>query len=84
MGVECSNLCVKTTGCGGHAINIAANHDTLKIVQGQELLKSYQAKANQTESGKAADSSKKSENVRWFCSNCASYLYIVNDNYLRA
>ena len=75
------NLCCKTSGGGGFAINIMGLRKTLEVKKGEDLIRTYQASLTETESGKSGSADAKSKNVRHFCSNCASYLFITNEEY---
>ena len=58
-------ICRKTAGGGGFAINLGADFDSLKIT-GDEHIKTYRAKLGETES--LAE--------RKFCENCGSALWL--------
>ena len=64
-------ICRKTAGGGGFAINLGAENETLKV-EGQEQLKCYQAVIKNEDSGEAEESPAQ----RFFCSDCGSALWV--------
>ncbi len=67
MRCYCS-ICRKTAGTGGYAINLGADHRTLKV-QGQEHLAVYQAKLGD---------GKRSTGERHFCKQCGTALWLYD------
>ncbi|MDX1431941.1 MAG: GFA family protein [Gammaproteobacteria bacterium] len=60
------SICRKTAGGGGFAINLGADHDTLKV-SGEKHLGIYRARL---------DGGEPSEARRYFCRHCASALWV--------
>jgi len=67
MRCYCS-ICRKTAGSGGFAINLGADHATLKV-QGREHLAVYQARLG---------NGRRSRAQRHFCRQCGSPLWLWN------
>jgi hypothetical protein len=65
MHCHCS-ICRKTAGSGGFAINLGADHATLKV-QGREHLGVYQARLR---------NGRRSQGQRHFCTVCGSPLWL--------
>ena len=65
------SICRKTAGGGGYAINIGADHATLKV-DGEAHLAFYQAKMPDKKGGDTARSPAK----RFFCMACGSHLWL--------
>ncbi|MFN6994396.1 MAG: GFA family protein [Aquincola tertiaricarbonis] len=70
MRCYCS-ICRKTAGTGGFAINLGADHTTLKV-QGEENLSVYRAKM---------DDGSTSGGQRHFCRLCGSALWLYDPEY---
>lgn len=64
-------ICRKTAGSGGYAININALHDTLAVT-GTESIKIYQAEIADPDTGKTTQSPAQ----RSFCGTCGSALWL--------
>ncbi|EFN53553.1 hypothetical protein CHLNCDRAFT_25663 [Chlorella variabilis] len=64
------HICRKVSGCGGYAINIMAQADSLKVT-GRENLKPYRLMLP-AESGGALQPS---TNTRFFCKECGCHLW---------
>jgi hypothetical protein len=60
-------ICRKTAGAGGYAINIGADFKTL-TVEGRENIRMYRAKLDGSE--------RESQGERSFCGNCGSALWL--------
>jgi hypothetical protein len=60
-------ICRKTAGAGGYAINLGAEFDTLKV-EGRENIRMYRAKLAGTEP--------ESRGERSFCGTCGSALWL--------
>jgi hypothetical protein len=67
MRCYCS-ICRKTAGTGGYAINLGADHRTLKV-QGEEHLAVYQARL---------EGGKRSTGQRHFCKQCGTALWLYD------
>jgi hypothetical protein len=67
MRCYCS-ICRKTAGTGGYAINLGADHKTLKV-QGGEYLAVYQAEL---------EDGTRSTGQRHFCKRCGSALWLYD------
>ena len=67
MRCYCS-ICRKTAGTGGYAINLGADHESLKV-QGREHLSVYQA---------TMEDGTRSTGQRHFCSLCGSALWLYD------
>ena len=67
MRCYCS-ICRKTAGTGGYAINLGADHRTLKV-EGKEHLGVYQAKL---------EDGKRSTGERHFCKHCGTALWLYD------
>ena len=65
MRCYCS-ICRKTAGSGGFAINLGADHATLKV-QGREHLSVYRARLR---------NGRRSQGQRHFCKQCGSPLWL--------
>ena len=65
------SICRKTAGGGGYAINLSADHRTMKIV-GKQHLRSYNARM----SGADEESEVRSAASRNFCGRCGSALWL--------
>ena len=65
MHCHCS-ICRKTAGSGGFAINLGADHATLKV-QGREHLSVYRARLR---------NGRRSQGQRHFCKQCGSPLWL--------
>ncbi|KAI9506352.1 hypothetical protein GGI25_006457 [Coemansia spiralis] len=76
MRCYCS-ICRKTSGGGGYTVNIMGMTDSLQVTKGQEMLKSYRAIKNKEA---PRDQQVLCQN-RYFCTNCASYLWAHCDDY---
>lgn len=70
MRCYCS-ICRKTAGTGGYAINIGADHRTLKV-KGKRYLRVYQAQIADKKTGEKHTSS----GQRHFCGKCGTALWI--------
>lgn len=68
MRCYCS-VCRKTAGTGGYAINLGADHSTLKVT-GKRHLRVYQAKIIE------ADQVRQSTGQRHFCGKCGTALWL--------
>lgn len=64
------SICRKTAGGGGYAINLGADHRTLKV-QGRENVSVYRARIKGDDGGFTESSGR-----RHFCSRCASALWL--------
>ncbi|WP_333909020.1 GFA family protein [Xenophilus arseniciresistens] len=71
MRCYCS-ICRKTAGTGGYAINIGADHRTLKVMKGKRHLRIYQAQIADKKTGETRTSS----GQRHFCGKCGTALWI--------
>jgi hypothetical protein len=60
------SICRKTAGCGGYAINLGADFNTLKV-KGRENLSVYRAKLG---------NGRRSRGQRHFCKQCGSPLWL--------
>ncbi|MBE7419363.1 MAG: GFA family protein [Ideonella sp.] len=67
MRCYCS-ICRKTAGSGGYAINLGADHATLKV-RGRRHLAVYRAKL---------DNGRRSSGQRHFCQRCGSPLWLYD------
>src|SRR3954453_13396306 len=67
MRCYCS-ICRKTAGTGGYAINLGADHKTLKV-EGEEHLSVYQARM---------EDGTRSTGQRHFCKRCGSALWLYD------
>ncbi len=67
MRCYCS-ICRKTAGAGGYAINLGADHRTLKV-EGEEYLSVYQAEM---------EDGTRSTGQRHFCKRCGSALWLYD------
>ncbi len=65
------SICRKTAGGGGHAINLGARHETLRVT-GRESLSVYRARLHDPESGDVTES----PGERNFCRHCGSALWL--------
>jgi hypothetical protein len=65
------SICRKTAGGGGYAINLGADHSTLRV-EGEEHVSVYQAKITDSETGVL----KQSPARRHFCGLCGSCLWV--------
>lgn len=65
------SICRKTAGGGGYAINLGADHSTLRVA-GEENISVYQARVPDGETGM----SKESPAQRHFCRICGSCLWL--------
>lgn len=68
MRCYCS-ICRKTAGAGGYAINLGADHRTLKV-NGKRHLRVYQARIAE------GDDVRQSTGQRHFCAKCGSALWL--------
>ncbi|KAH9324476.1 hypothetical protein KI387_004654, partial [Taxus chinensis] len=66
-------VCRKTAGCGGYAINVAGEANTL-IVSGEDNISVYQATIQNPEDSSAQVSSAE----RRFCKKCGSMLWLYD------
>lgn len=64
-------ICRKTAGAGGYAVNISASFDSL-IVEGDENIQAYNARIIDAETGEE----KASPAARSFCKTCGSALWL--------
>ncbi|WP_370278535.1 GFA family protein [Pontibacterium sp.] len=64
------SICRKTAGAGGYAINLSADHESLKV-EGEENISVYQVMLT-NDAGERAQSPAK----RHFCSKCGSALWV--------
>ncbi|RZA16646.1 MAG: GFA family protein [Proteobacteria bacterium] len=71
------SICRKTMGGGGSAINISADHRTLKIRKGKPHIALYHARMVDDKTGKVT----KSGGQRRFCKKCGSGLWIYDPDY---
>ena len=69
-------VCRKTAGSGGYAINLGAKFDTLKI-EGQRNIRVYVASFVDSETGQTV----KSSGERSFCDKCGSALWLWDPNW---
>jgi hypothetical protein len=65
------SICRKTAGGGGYAINLGAEHETLKV-SGEDHLRVYRALLQDPETGE----SRESPGRRHFCGLCGSALWL--------
>lgn len=65
------SICRKTAGGGGFAINLGADHGTLKV-DGEENISVYQAIIKNPDTGE----SRRSPGRRHFCNKCGSALWV--------
>ena len=70
MRCYCS-ICRKTAGTGGYAINLGADHSTLKVT-GKRHLRIYQAKIIE------GDQVRQSTGQRHFCGKCGTALWLCD------
>ncbi len=71
MRCYCS-ICRKTAGSGGYAINLGADHRTLRVLQGSDEITIYQARIADPDIGKVETSQAR----RHFCRRCGSPLWV--------
>lgn len=76
MRCYCS-ICRKTAGTGGYAINLGADHRTLKV-KGKRHLRVYQAVIRD---GKAGEQPRHSSGQRHFCGKCGTALWLYDPSW---
>jgi len=65
------SICRKTAGGGGYAINLGADHESLKV-EGADHISVYRVETPDNDTGKI----KKNEARRSFCRHCGSALWV--------
>lgn len=69
-------LCRKTAGGGGYAVNLGAEFDSLRLT-GEASVSTYQAKSTDPDTGQVT----KNQSIRHFCKHCGSALWIYDERW---
>ncbi|KAJ2006131.1 hypothetical protein GGI04_001811 [Coemansia thaxteri] len=79
MRCFCS-ICRKTSGGGGYTVNILGEASSLRVTRGGSSVRSYRALKDKTRAA-AGDEEGNLCQHRYFCPECASYLWAQSDEW---